>query len=103
MPIYSTTIAFACIWAADILKRRQWPLAQAGAALAWGLWCAAAFDAMENLALLQVMFHGPAAPWPQLSFICACVKFSLIFLGLLYAAFSVGAAISERFARRLPA
>jgi hypothetical protein len=87
MPLYSTTIALGCVWAADVLLRRRRPLASAGIPLAWGLWLAALFDALENVALLNVVLHPVAVPWPQVSFFCASIKFALIILGLIYCAY----------------
>ncbi len=57
MLAYSTTIGLACVWTADALRRRGWPLASVGAPLAWGLWLAAAFDATENIALVVILFR----------------------------------------------
>jgi len=99
MPLYSTTIGLACVWAAEALRRRRWPFVAAGSPLAWGLWLAALADAIENVALATIMFHGVAEPWPQVSFWCASVKFALIILGLLYAAFGAVSAISSRMRR----
>src|SRR5258708_545445 len=41
--LYSTTLAFACIWAAGQLPPGPW--VNAGVWLAWGQWTAALFDA----------------------------------------------------------
>jgi hypothetical protein len=82
MPVYSTTIALACVMAAGVLKRRVWHTI--GMLLAWGLWIAALCDATENLALLTELFGNNVAPYPQVAQICAVIKFGLIVLGLLY-------------------
>ena len=63
MPVYSTTIALACVMAAGVLKRRAWHTA--GLLLAWGLWIAAVSDATENLALFNELLGNNVAPWPQ--------------------------------------
>jgi hypothetical protein len=89
MLAYSAAIGLACIWTADALRRRGWPLASLGAPLAWGLWLAAAFDAMENIALVVILFGTVQAPWPEVARWCAIFKFSLIFLGLVYAFFGL--------------
>jgi hypothetical protein len=89
MLAYSTTIGLACIWTADVLRRRSWPLAWVGAPLAWGQWLAAAFDATENIALVIILFGTVQAPWPEVARWCAIFKFSLIFLGLVYAFFGL--------------
>jgi hypothetical protein len=82
MPVYSTTIALACILAVGVLKHRTWQTI--GVLLAWGLWLAALSDAIENLALLTELFGNNSAPWPQVAQLCATIKFGLILLGLLY-------------------
>ncbi len=82
MPIYSTTIALACVWAATVLRSGVWK--SIGAALAWGLWLAAIFDAIENLALISNLFGTPIEPYPQIAALCATLKFGLILLGLAY-------------------
>ena len=84
MPVYSTTIALACVLAAWVLKSKAWR--SIGLLLAWGLWAAAIFDAIENVALLTILLGNNVAPWPQVAQICATIKFALILAGLLYAA-----------------
>ena len=87
IPVYSTTIALACVWGAGVLSGRKWRAL--GMLLAWGLWLAAAFDAIENLALIVMLFGTVADPYPQMAFICATCKFSLIILGLVYIVIAV--------------
>ncbi len=82
MPVYSTTIALACVMAAGVVKRKAWH--SVGILLAWGLWIAAIADATENLALLTELFGNNIAPWPLIAQLCATIKFGLIVLGLLY-------------------
>ena len=43
MLAYSTTIALACLWAADVLAARSWPLVSFGVPLTWGAWLAGVF------------------------------------------------------------
>ena len=82
MPVYSTTIALACLLTAGVLRHKVWHTS--GLLLAWGLWIAALFDATENLALLTELLGNNVAPYPQIAQICATIKFGLILLGLLY-------------------
>jgi hypothetical protein len=84
MPVYSTTIALACVWAAMVLKSRVWRTV--GIMLAWGLWLAAIFDAIENYALLTMLYSNVADPYPMMARLCATFKFSLILLGLVFSA-----------------
>lgn len=94
MPVYSTTIALACLMAAGVLKSKAWHAS--GILLAWGLWLAAIFDAIENLALFTELLGNNVAPYPQIAQICAVIKFGLIGLGLLYVIAGVVAKILAR-------
>jgi len=94
MPVYSTTIALACVMAAGVLQRKAWH--SIGILLAWGLWIAAIADATENLALLTELFGNNVAPWPSVAQICATIKFGLIVLGLLYVIVGVVAKVLAR-------
>jgi hypothetical protein len=81
IPFYSTTIALACIWAANKLGgNRVWH--NMGMLFAWGLWVAAVLDCVENYALLTMLQGTVANPYPALATLCASCKFSLILLGL---------------------
>ena len=89
MPLYSTTIGLACVWAASVLaSRRRW-WRTIGLLFAWGLWLAALFDAIENLGLSAILFGSNVEPWPQISATCATLKFGLIIIGLIYVAIGV--------------
>lgn len=94
MPVYSTTIALACLLAAGVLRRKAWH--SMGVLLAWGLWLAAIFDATENLALFTELLGYNVAPYPQIAQICAVIKFGLIGLGLLYVIAGVVAKVARR-------
>ena len=52
--------------------------------LAWGLWIAALFDAVENFSLITILFGTATSPYPEIAQACAGIKFSLILLGLVY-------------------
>lgn len=99
--LYSTTIALACLWAGETLARAGWPLASVGRPLAWGLWLAALCDAVENIALVIVLFGRNQSPLPEIAAICALVKFLLIFLGLVYTLYAL--LIKFSVARNTPA
>jgi len=83
--VYSTTISLACIWAAKVYQAHELPLGPAGILLAWGQWLAALLDAIENVALVTILFGFIRDPWPQIAKWCAISKFGLVILGLLYA------------------
>lgn len=93
---YSNAIALACIWGRRVF-RTHW-LVSLGGLLAWGAWVGAVFDAIENVALLD-MLRGPvASPAPQIAAACASAKFVLVYAGIAYAL----AAALARLARRVP-
>lgn len=46
--------------------------------MSWAVLLAAPLDAIENAALLQMLDGQTQAPWPQLSTVCATLKFSLL-------------------------
>jgi len=80
---YSTTISLACVWAAGVLGRSEF-LTKIGLFLAWLIWLAALLDAVENVALLQMLGGSSVAFWPALSYWCAMIKFDIVILTLLY-------------------
>jgi len=84
MPVYSTLLALVCVWGAGVLASRQWRAT--GLLLGLGLWAAAIFDAVENVALTVILFGNVAAPYPQIALVCAMLKFGLILLGVVFAA-----------------
>jgi hypothetical protein len=85
IPIYSTTIALACVWAANKLGgNRIWH--NMGMLFAWGIWVAAILDCVENYALLKMLEGTVANPYPALATMCASMKFSLILLCLVFCA-----------------
>lgn len=98
MPVYSTLIALACVWGAGVLASRQWRAT--GLLLGWGLWAAALFDAVENVALTVILFGTVAVPYPQVAQVCAILKFGLIVLGLVFAAVAAVVYLVRRPAHR---
>jgi hypothetical protein len=86
---YSTTIALACLWAGETLRRMGWSPAALGVPLAWGMWLAALCDFAENVALVVILFNRTSSPWPELAAVCAAIKFALIFIGMVYALYAL--------------
>ena len=84
MVVYASTIAFGCGLASRVLRRSNWPLANGGNVLAWGVLLAAFFDVIENMALLSMMFGPVISPWPEIAYGCAVIKFILVFVGIVY-------------------
>lgn len=103
---YSTALAVGCVWA---LRRFMWHLparpglVRLGRALAYAMFGAALCDAVENYALLGMLYNGVQdAFYPRLAFVCASVKFLLVGAGMVY---MLAAALAPRLAAaeaRLP-
>jgi hypothetical protein len=89
MPVYAMLIGLGCIATAEQLRRSKWPLATLGSWLAWGLCLAAIFDALENIAQMVMLLGPVVSPWPEISAVCAYIKFGLIFTGMVYAFYGV--------------
>lgn len=83
--VYSTTLAFACVWAGTVFRGRGSRLAELAAPLAWAQWLAALSDASENTALLLILRGAVVEPWPAIARWCATTKFAFIIAGLFYA------------------
>jgi hypothetical protein len=96
MVVYAGTVAFGCGIASRVLQRSQWPLARAGNLLAWGLILAALLDAVENIALTNVIFGAVVSPWPEIARWCALPKFVLLFIGIVYVIYGGVVTLVER-------
>jgi hypothetical protein len=95
MPLYSSLIALALVWAAGVFRSSA--ASSIGLLLAWGLWLAACFDAIENVALIVILFNAAAIdPWPPLAAVCAAIKFALIAIGLVYVVVGLAARVIKR-------
>lgn len=94
--VYSTTIGLGCLWAGNLIRQIKWPLGGLSVLLAWLLWLAGIADAVENFALIQMLFDSVVPPLPEVAMICAGVKFGLIFVGLVYLIYGLVSSISTR-------
>lgn len=83
---YAATIALACGMAAEALTARGSRLGPWGLRLSWAQWIAAACDMVENLALILLLRGASAPGLAETAWGCAAVKFSLVGIGLAYAA-----------------
>ena len=92
--LYGVFLSLACLWASAL-----WPKGvarQVGVLVAWAQWAAAAFDAIENAALLTILRPtlDPAAPVAPdalivtLGWVSTMLKWTLIEAGLIYIALS---------------
>ena len=84
--LYGLFYAAAClVVAARAAERGMERLAALGRPLALAAFVSAACDAIENVALLQVLDGHTDQPWPGIAFTFAAVKFLLIAAVVLYA------------------
>ena len=84
MVIYALAISFSCLALAAAFRLRSTLLGGIGLALGWAQWLAAALDAMENYALLRLLFGASDPLWAQIAWWAAAVKFAFVMLGILY-------------------
>ena len=45
---------------------------------------AAILDSIENMALTTLILGSVVSPWPEIARWCAILKFTLIFIGIVY-------------------
>ena len=84
--LYALFYAAACVAVgARAAERGMARLAGLGQPLAIGALVAAACDAVENVALLQVLNGHTDQPWPAIAFTFASFKFLLLIAASLYA------------------
>jgi len=96
MEVYASMLAFGCGIAANVLRRKRWPLAALGSWLAWGVILAAGLDVIENIALTVILFGRVTSPWPEIARWCALPKFGLIFVGIVFIIYGGVVALVER-------
>jgi hypothetical protein len=99
--LYAGALAAGSLAAAAIWTRAGRPsVASWGTAMAWVATAAAAFDYIENIALATALLGDPAAPWPQIAFAAAALKFACIAGSLAYVLSGIAGAVVAR--RRSP-
>ena len=91
LPVYAIAIALACAQVAGSSLRTPRALWALGIVLAWTIGLAALLDAIENIALLQLLLGSTSTAWPAVASACATIKFAFVAAGLLYA--GVGGAV----------
>lgn len=81
---YALFFALSCYVAAGKIKKRLAGLYRAGIVLAVAQILAAILDALENYGLFRLLLGSQNAVFAQLAFYAATLKFSFIFMGILY-------------------
>ncbi|GAB4192677.1 MAG: hypothetical protein OHK0057_16060 [Thermoflexibacter sp.] len=92
--LYSTTIAFACVWLANLAGNIKF--AKIAYLIAWLQWLAAFLDAVENTALYFFLQSPTQAFLPPIAFWCAIFKFLLVGMGLLCSLLGLGFLLSKK-------
>jgi hypothetical protein len=82
MMIYASTISLACLMAST--RKSGW-FSRLGTWLGWGAFLAATLDAIENIALWNLLSGNVPNNWPAVAAWCAIFKFTFILLGVMYA------------------
>jgi len=75
---------FLSIAAGSIAQRTSDLWQFAGILLSWGGLLAGAWDAVEDVSILQMLKGRTGVPWPQLSTLACVVKFTLLGAALAY-------------------
>lgn len=74
--LYPLALSFACAWLAGSVPVK-WGMP--GVLVSWGVLLAGPLDAIENIAILNMLGGFQAAPVPQIATIAATIKFTLVF------------------------
>ena len=82
--VYALFISFSCIQVAVALKDDHTCFFRVAVVLAWAQFLAAILDAIENVALIQLLKNSSRIGLPCLARWCAIVKFSIVGAGLIF-------------------
>jgi hypothetical protein len=82
--VYALFISLSCVRIADYFRQRGRHLAICGLGLGWAQFLAAFLDAIENAALINLIFDSQRDSWPTIARYCALLKFGIVGLGLAY-------------------
>ena len=88
--IYPLTIALNCVLVAESVVGRYPSYSVVGTIVAWAQLLAGLLDAVENYALVRLLFGSQSGRFPPISFWCATVKFALVGLGIMYVLIGLG-------------
>ncbi len=91
--VYSAWLSLACT---RIRRRHGGWFARIGSGLAWAVLAAGALDALENLALIQILMSGASEGWARLAWASAVPKFVLVLLAAAYLLLGIGALVWSR-------
>ncbi len=78
---YSNSVALGLLWLLQFPFPPRWK--NRIRLLAWAQWLVLTADALENAALLRILYSTAISPWPQAAFVCALIKFGLLGAGVV--------------------
>jgi hypothetical protein len=82
--LYASCLALGCAMVADNVTRHRSVLSRIGITLSWAQFGAGGLDAVENAALIHILFGSIQPVWPALARWCAFLKFVIVLAGLGY-------------------
>jgi hypothetical protein len=82
--VYPALLALCCAMLSEAAAGR---LQAVGVCISWAVLAAGPLDALENIALLQMLRHGAGAALAQTAAGCASLKFLAVFFAFGYIAF----------------
>ncbi|MGD8342463.1 MAG: hypothetical protein PVI38_01310 [Desulfobacterales bacterium] len=95
--VYAVFISLACVQVGKALQQRSPLLARLGGILAWAQFLAAILDAVENAALISLLFDSEH-PWlPAAARACAIIKFTIVGAGFIYISSGLLIIAGQRF------
>ena len=97
--LYSVCIALACALVASNLTYDHRMLSGIGVILSWTQFGAGGLDALENVALIRLLFGSEQPLWPALAWWCALPKFVIVLVGLGYIVIGTIPIIKKKFTR----
>lgn len=82
---WTTSLALACVAAADRLRRRSWPLSSMGAVLAWSQGIAMVLAIVKDVVLLIFLRSDVPTPLLRLTRWCTVIEMTIKGIGVVYA------------------
>lgn len=98
MPVYALAFGLAILWAARQWQAETWQ--RLGIFLGWGVWLAAACDALENVGLFLALNGYGNNTTVAIVYTLVNIKFGLLLLGLVYALLGLAGLMINAWRRR---
>ncbi len=96
-------LALACLWLADVLRRRGAIGPKLGVGIAWALAIMGAFWMLQNVLLAASLFGHRAGLIAEVTYWCALLKFSVMAAALVYVALAAAMLLIRKQLRAAPA